>query len=107
MAVAAGRESRTHFRVLREIGGYSLVELHPETGRTHQLRVHLASIGHPVAGDRVYGHAKRTDGFPRQFLHAQRLAFAHPTTGQRIEVEAELAEDLKAALARLESSHGR
>jgi 23S rRNA pseudouridine1911/1915/1917 synthase len=103
MAVAAGgRESRTRFRVLREIGGYSLVELHPETGRTHQLRVHLASIGHPVAGDRMYGYAKRVDGFPRQFLHAQRLVFAHPTTGERIEVEAELAEDLRETLAQLE-----
>lgn len=105
MAVmAGGREARTHFRVLREIGAYSLLELHPETGRTHQLRVHLASIGHPVAGDRMYGYSKRVDGFPRQFLHAQRLAFAHPTTGQRIEVEAELAEDLKTALAALEGA---
>jgi 23S rRNA pseudouridine1911/1915/1917 synthase len=100
--VAGGRESRTRYNVLREIDGYSLVELHPETGRTHQLRVHLASIGHPVAGDRVYGRTKRPGPFPRQFLHAQRLAFAHPTTGARVEVEAELAEDLKTALAALE-----
>jgi 23S rRNA pseudouridine1911/1915/1917 synthase len=105
MAVAAGgRESRTRYHVLREIDGYSLLELHPETGRTHQLRVHLASIGHPVAGDRVYGRTKRPGPFPRQFLHAQRLAFAHPRTGQRIEVEAELPEDLRAALARIEGA---
>ena len=106
MAVAAGgRESRTRYNVLREIDGYSLLELHPETGRTHQLRVHLASIGHPVAGDRVYGRTKRPGPFPRQFLHAQRLVFAHPRTGQRIEVEAELPEDLREALAGLESQN--
>jgi 23S rRNA pseudouridine1911/1915/1917 synthase len=64
--------------------------------------VHLASIGHPVAGDRMYGYPKRVEGFPRQFLHAQRLAFAHPRTGECIEVEAELPEDLLAALARIE-----
>jgi 23S rRNA pseudouridine1911/1915/1917 synthase len=100
--VAGGRASRTRYRVLRVIGGYSLLELHPETGRTHQLRVHLASIGHPVAGDRVYGRSTRDEAFPRQLLHAQRLGFAHPRTGARIEVEAELPEDLKAAITRLE-----
>ena len=100
--VTGGRESRTRYHVLRELGAYSLVELHPETGRTHQLRVHLASIGHPVAGDRAYGPAKRDPGFSRQFLHAQRLAFVHPTSGQRIELESPLPEDLQEALALLE-----
>jgi 23S rRNA pseudouridine1911/1915/1917 synthase len=98
--VAGGRAARTRYQVVREYEGYSLVELHPETGRTHQLRVHLASIGHPVAGDRVYG-VKRDDGFPRQFLHAQRLVFTHPRTHERIEVEAPLADDLVQALAAL------
>jgi 23S rRNA pseudouridine1911/1915/1917 synthase len=100
--VAGGRDARTRYNVLREIDGYSLVELHPETGRTHQLRVHLASIGHPVAGDRVYGRTKRAGPFPRQFLHAQHLAFTHPRTGARVEVEAPLAQDLREELARLE-----
>ena len=96
--VPEGRESKTRYLVLKEFDAYSLVELRPETGRTHQLRVHLTSIGHPVAGDRVYGRSKRDARFPRQFLHAQRLVFAHPSSGQRIEVEAELADDLLEAL---------
>jgi 23S rRNA pseudouridine1911/1915/1917 synthase len=98
--VERGREARTRYRVLREAGGCSLLEVRPETGRTHQIRVHLAHIGHPIAGDAVYG--RRHPLLPRQFLHAHRLAFRHPLTGERLELEAPLAEDLARALAALE-----
>src|SRR6201999_1969524 len=70
-----------------------------ETGRTHQIRVHLAAIGHPVCGDPQYGVAGRY-GLTRQFLHAQRLAFPHPVTGAEVDVRSELPADLTAALAR-------
>ena len=103
--VHGGREARTRYRVVREVAGRSLVEVSPETGRTHQIRVHFAAIGHPVAGDRVYGRPPKADAtlpsLRRQFLHAQRLAFRHPRTGQRLELEAPLPDDLKQALASL------
>ncbi len=102
--VPGGRAARTRYRVLREINGRTLLEAYPETGRTHQIRVHLASIGHPVAGDRVYGRGRAAvPSLRRQFLHASRLAFRHPRTGARIELSAELPEDLRAVLAELES----
>jgi 23S rRNA pseudouridine1911/1915/1917 synthase len=101
--VAGGRAARTRFRVLREIDGRTLLEVHPETGRTHQIRVHLASIGHPVAGDRTYGPGRPpVPSLRRQFLHASRLAFRHPRTGARIELEAELPDDLQQALDALQ-----
>jgi 23S rRNA pseudouridine1911/1915/1917 synthase len=98
---AAGREARTHYRCRatwpsREL---SLLELRLETGRTHQIRVHLAAIGHPVAADRRYGW---DDGLaPRTFLHAARLRFTHPITGAEIQVESPLPPDLEAALQKL------
>ena len=101
--VERGREARTRYRLLREVDGRSLVEVRPETGRTHQIRVHLASIGHPVVGDALYGRGgAAVPSLRRQFLHAQRLAFRHPRTGDRLELEAPLAEDLREALAELE-----
>lgn len=81
--------------------GLTLLEISLETGRTHQIRVHLAAIGHPVAGDRVYGRRRDVLGIGRQFLHAAKLAFKHPVTGENIEVEAPLPPDLEAALRRL------
>ena len=91
--VATGREAVTEYDVLRRLRGYSLVEARPRTGRTHQIRVHLASIGHPVAGDVTYG--KSAAGLDRHFLHAHRLAFDHPRTGKRLELESALPEDLR------------
>jgi 23S rRNA pseudouridine1911/1915/1917 synthase len=91
-----GREAQTRYRVLEELPGYSLVEAAPVTGRTHQIRVHFASIGHPVAGDSVYG--RRPGPAPRQFLHAWRLRFTHPITGAELEFEAPLPADLAQAL---------
>ncbi len=99
--VERGRDARTRYRVLREVGGRSLVEVKPETGRTHQIRVHLASIRHPIVGDRLYGR-RREPALSRQFLHAQQLAFKHPHTGERLELEAPLAEDLASYLRKLE-----
>jgi 23S rRNA pseudouridine1911/1915/1917 synthase len=92
------RDARTHFEVLEALAADSLVEAHLETGRTHQIRAHFAAIGHPVAGDPRYGHAGRL-GLERQFLHSARLGFAHPFSGERLEFESGLPEDLTAALA--------
>ncbi len=77
-----GREATTHWRVLERFGAYTLLLLVLETGRTHQIRVHLSSIGHPVAGDEVYGGGKKTLGLDGQALHGYRLTFTHPTTGE-------------------------
>jgi 23S rRNA pseudouridine1911/1915/1917 synthase len=100
--VPAGRESVTAYRVTERLRGYSLLEVRPKTGRTHQIRVHLAAIGHPIAGDRVYG--KPSDIVRRQFLHAARITFAHPATGARMTIEAPLAGDLRAALDALRAA---
>jgi 23S rRNA pseudouridine1911/1915/1917 synthase len=111
MSVAApdGREAVTHLRRLEELGRFTLLEARLETGRTHQIRVHLESVGHPVVGDRVYGRREETLGLDRQFLHAARLAFAHPETGEPVEVESPLPDDLQRALerARREAAAGR
>ncbi|HKW22062.1 MAG TPA: RluA family pseudouridine synthase [Ktedonobacterales bacterium] len=96
--VNGGREARTRFKTLREIRGRSLVELQLETGRTHQIRVHLASVGHPVVGDTVYGRAQLPLP-PRQFLHATHLEFVHPTTGAWLIFDAPLPPDLADFLA--------
>jgi 23S rRNA pseudouridine1911/1915/1917 synthase len=95
------REARTHFTLERALADTSLLRLRLETGRTHQIRVHLQAIGHAVCGDPEYGTAGRL-GLERQFLHATRLAFEHPLTGKRIEVSSPLPADLQAALARAE-----
>jgi 23S rRNA pseudouridine1911/1915/1917 synthase len=92
------REARTHFEIAEALSRYTLLRVTLETGRTHQIRVHLQAINHPVAGDPDYGHAGLL-GLERQFLHAARLAFSHPVTGAAIEVESPLPEDLAAALA--------
>jgi 23S rRNA pseudouridine1911/1915/1917 synthase len=96
---AGSREARTHFEVVEALPGDTLVHARLETGRTHQIRVHFAAIGHPVGGDPEYGSRGR-HGLERQFLHASRLAFAHPVTGERLEFTSELPNDLRAALER-------
>ena len=98
---AGAREARTHFTLERPLKGYSLLRVRLDTGRTHQIRVHLSSIGFPVAGDPDYGRPGLL-GLGRQFLHATRLAFDHPISGERIELESPLPEDLKTALERAE-----
>lgn len=93
-----GRPARSHFRVVERFRGYTLLEVRLETGRTHQIRVHMAHIGHPVAGDRRYG-APKSSLFPDgQALHAARLAFAHPLTGASLSFSAPLPEEFQEAL---------
>jgi 23S rRNA pseudouridine1911/1915/1917 synthase len=95
----APRHAVTHFELVEALARTTLLDVRLETGRTHQIRVHLAAIGHPVAGDRTYGRGGRELGLDRQFLHAARIAFDHPATGERIEVASELPDDLASALA--------
>jgi 23S rRNA pseudouridine1911/1915/1917 synthase len=92
------REARTHFELLEALPSSTLLAVRLETGRTHQIRVHLQAIGHPVCGDPLYGGSGRFD-LRRQFLHASRLAFSHPISGERLEIRSALPEDLGAALA--------
>ena len=93
------REARTHFEIERMLPTSTLLRLTLETGRTHQIRVHLAAIGHPVCGDPQYGRAG-VYGLDRQFLHAARLAFEHPVTKEALDVRSPLPEDLVTALER-------
>jgi 23S rRNA pseudouridine1911/1915/1917 synthase len=94
---AGEREARTHFEVDEQLPADTLVTARLETGRTHQIRVHFAAIGHPIAGDAEYGGRAR-HGLERQFLHAARLSFGHPGTSERLSFESELPSDLAAAL---------
>jgi 23S rRNA pseudouridine1911/1915/1917 synthase len=100
---AAQREARTHFEVRELLRSDSFLEARLETGRTHQIRAHFAAIGHPLVGDTTYGGPRRY-GLERQFLHAHRLAFPHPLTGERLELTSELPADLAAALAAARSA---
>jgi len=109
-----GRAAVTRFEVAERLPGATLLRLAPETGRTHQLRVHLAAIGHPIVADRLYGSRARRGGTaavaaaleacPRQALHAESLAFAHPISGAPVVVRAALPADLKALLKALRSA---
>ena len=100
MAVSpGGRESRTGYRLLERAGAYSLLELQLHTGRTHQARVHMAWLGHPLLGDAVYG--RRSPLLARHFLHAHRLAFSHPATEEPLEFRSPLPPDLEDALEAL------
>lgn len=98
-----GKHARTHFEVVEELDAVdaSLLEVRLETGRTHQIRVHLAAIDHPVAGDLTYGAIRKDLGSPRTFLHAARVEFDHPATGARTDVVSPLAADLVDVLERL------
>jgi 23S rRNA pseudouridine1911/1915/1917 synthase len=98
--VEGGREARTSYRVLRSFEKYSLLEVLPASGRTHQIRVHLSAIGHPVVGDRLYGG--KTSLLERQFLHASYLAFEHPISGKHLEFRSSLPADLEAVLERID-----
>jgi 23S rRNA pseudouridine1911/1915/1917 synthase len=92
------RPAVTHFSIAELLAHHTLLDVELETGRTHQIRVHLAAIGLPVVGDPVYGHGPEL-GLERQFLHAARLRFPHPQTGEEIDVSSPLPADLEQALA--------
>ena len=99
--IAGGRPARTHYRVLHAAPGFSLVAARLETGRTHQIRVHLASLGHPIAGDALYCRQPAPAGLTRQFLHAWQLAFASPADGSRLTFGCPLPPDLSACLGQV------
>jgi 23S rRNA pseudouridine1911/1915/1917 synthase len=120
--IAGGRAAVSHYRVLRRIEGphgkFTLLEVKIDTGRTHQIRVHVASIGHPIVGDALYGapaeikpvsrkvrtEALKSIRLPRNFLHSAELEFMHPRTGRKVSLKAPLTEELQAFLARLEAA---
>ena len=103
MAVSEkGKEAITHFNVLKRYNGYTLLKLKIDTGRTHQIRVHLAEIGHPVVGDEVYSNGKNKFGVKGQCLHAKRIEFVHPTSNKKMVLEAELPKYFKDILEKLD-----
>ena len=97
-----GKEAITHFKVLKRYGKYTLLELKIDTGRTHQIRVHMAEIGHPVVGDMIYSNGKNEFGVEGQMLHAKSLDFQHPVTGKQIHLEAELPKYFEEILSKLD-----
>lgn len=101
--VPGGRRAVTHWTVLARYPGYTRVECRLETGRTHQIRVHMAYLGHPLLGDTVYGAKKSVPGLAGQCLHAKRLTFIHPRTGERMEVKCPLPEYFEKVICRLEN----
>ena len=97
----AGKSAITNYRVIKKYAYFSLVEVIPKTGRMHQIRVHMASIGHPIVGDKVYGKKRQMpEGLTRQFLHAYYLSFS--LFGRKLAFEADLPESLKEIFAKIE-----
>ncbi|MBR3721030.1 MAG: RluA family pseudouridine synthase [Clostridia bacterium] len=96
-----GKEAITHFKVIERFSKYTLLEVKIDTGRTHQIRVHLSEIGYPVVGDEVYSNGKNEFGIHGQLLHAKSLDFKHPITGKQIHLEAELPEEFMNVLKQL------
>ncbi len=96
-----GKDARTHYTVLARFPGYTYIQCRLETGRTHQIRVHMASIGHPLLGDVVYGSHRPYPGLAGQCLHARRLSFVHPRTGERMRLECPLPAWFQAVLTKL------
>ena len=102
VVTSGGKDAITHYRVLRRFNQYTYVECELETGRTHQIRVHMASIGHPLLGDEVYSNRKSPFKLQGQTLHAKTLGFIHPTTGEYLEIDAPLPEYFEHLLTVLE-----
>lgn len=99
---AKGKNAITHFKVLKRYSGYTLLEVKIETGRTHQIRVHLSEIGYPIIGDYVYSNGKNEFNVIGQMLHAEKLEFKHPVTGKDMKIEAELPQYFQDVLHELE-----
>lgn len=97
-----GKQAITHFKVLKRYPKYTLLEIKIDTGRTHQIRVHMAEIGHPVVGDMVYSNGKNDFGIEGQMLHAKSLDFKHPITGKQMHLTAELPEYFKKVIEELD-----
>lgn len=98
-----GRRAVTHYRVLKRFGRFTYMEARLETGRTHQIRVHMAYINHPLLGDSLYGPKNSYPGVATQALHARKLGFIHPSTGNYMEFESQLPEEFQSLLAKLEA----
>ena len=90
--VVGGKDARTNYKVIQNLPNHSLVEVYLETGRTHQIRIHMTHIGHPLVGDSIYGHSNRL--LDRHFLHAFHLGFKHPVTGESLDFKIGLPSDL-------------
>ncbi len=99
-----GKKAITHFSVLKRYNGYTLLDIKIDTGRTHQIRVHLSEIGYPIVGDNVYSNGKNPYGVIGQMLHAKSLEFEHPITGEKLKLEAPLPEYFQNVLNKLENN---
>ncbi|MFN3966765.1 MAG: pseudouridine synthase, partial [Endomicrobiia bacterium] len=97
--IGTGREAITEFKVIKTFNNYSLLEIYPRTGRTHQIRVHLSSIGHPILGDKLYG--KKNDNSPRQMLHSYKLKLFHPKEKKEMEWKAKIPDDFLSIMKKL------
>ena len=102
--VESGKRAVTHYKVIERFNGYTLVECNLETGRTHQIRVHMAKIGHPLVGDLIYGFKKQHFNLKGQVLHAKKLGFIHPTTNKYMEFESPIPTYFENLITKLRNS---